>query len=782
MTNNKEQAASPTKASSLTAPAKLNQPANTEKPAAVPLESSSDYSDYSFTIEQKSEFTDALFASEAELNQALIQSRADKQAQATNPIEPLEPAAEQQTIELDFSAFKPAADELDDHGSNSPESNKLLFINNTLNDSPARKNLPETAAAAVFKLQLASIIAALQQPQPGNEDVEQTADTAPHSETGSQLSALKALIKTKSLALSQKGRAKLEQSRAELDEYLGRSLPERSEALDFMLPNSNHKLLDSELLAETQLKKLFTSKRNPLLSILNKSEQQLALLTKAQWSGSKKLAVLNLYQPLLSEKILTVIAMFERKPIAYDDSKRCDTASQALAVMKLLITVYKQAYSEFYSASNLYYGPHRATINHCATALIDCLLLELRLCIALHCQPPLASIKTLNKLFHVLSLYEPQLLDESCYCSLDGGNSTPTAMFTRYQLWCFIDGQTLSSKLHKTLFNYVAQLEPQLSLLPLAVTSQLPTITLGQQMLGVQLLSEQPASLLGPAAKHKAPSSALVYIPVQAVFNQIKSDYVEALKAHIHQRQQHSCSLLNNVKPPQRLMLLAALNQTIRNAEQQQTINRFSLYQPIKLKAYSGLEHCHTLLRYRYAQQLADSMDQDVSTPKTVVPPPASKGQWLCAGEDEHAIYLQIAEQRLGIATDIGELLLLQREAEAETPAENKDEGSSQNVAAETLQLTLIVRIERDHLGNILIVANKLAVAMTHVKLLHQQQSLTAIIALSSAGRLLITDLQHRHNSHRVLTLAFPDETSCAATISGLQALGAADQVLKLTD
>lgn len=794
MSNNKEQAAAPPTATKPAAAPEQPAPAK-ELEAAAPSEPQTDYSDYSFTIEQKTEFNDALFASEDELNQALLQSHAENQAtsadQSDEPCDAEANAANQPT-ELDFSVFKPAASDHIDGSGNKPATNKLLIINNSLNDSPARKTLADTAASTLFNQQLDAVIEQLKQQALHSNATKQANEAAPTNEASGQLSALTTLIKTTSLALSRKGKAKLEQSRAELDEYLGRSLPERSEPLDFMLPASSHKLLNGELLTEPQIKKLFTTKGKPLLSVLNKTEQQLSLLSKAQLSGSKKLALLRHYRPLLSDKLLTVIAMYERKPLAFDDSKRSATGSSSLAVIKLLITNYKQVYSEFYQSNHLYYGPHRATINQSACELFDYLLLELRLSIALHCPPPLAAIKTVNKLFQVLSLYEPQLLDEACYCSLDGRDSTLNAMFMRYQLWCFIDTQTLSSKLHKTLFAYLAEYHAQLALLPLAVASQLPTIAVGQQMLKIELHADQAATLLDPTTSHNEQQAPAVYMPTQTVFNRVKSDYVEALKSHIQQRQQHSSGTLNAVSPPQRLTLLAMLNQTIRNAEQQQAVSRYSLYQPVKLKAYCGLGDCHKLLCYRYAQHVSDGMDQTATAPKTILPPPASKGQWLIAGEDDKAIYLQIAEDRLGIACDIGQLLLLQRDDDtnnqstaADSPAANGtgDAAAKEATAAtETLLLTRIVRLERDHQGNVMFVASKLATTLTHVSILQDQQDIPAITALNNTERLLITDHQHRYSSHSKLAITFPDDSTTDVTISGLIALSPEYQLLKLAD
>ncbi len=730
-----------------------------EAAAAVPIK---DYSDYEITIETKDEYADALFADESELDSALNEAEDAK----TNP-QPLEekPAIIEDSIFVrDFSLL---LSEQSTAGAFTPNDNaakqKLAIINNSLNHSPARKTIAATELSKAFETTLEDIAATLLREEAeakAEKEKAQQAEPTPVTE-GSKLSTITQKLKAKGKALSQKGLAKMDQSKAELDEYLGRSLPDRTIALEFMLPTVKAKKEADDIVTEKEIEKLFTTKGKPLGNIFAKAEQDLATLAKSPLSNSKRLTLLNRYFSALSEKIKSLIAMIERKPSIYEDEKRAAMIDSSLNSLKHLITGYKQIYADLYESANVVYGPQRKTANQVAFILFDCLYLEQLLSVALHTQIPSTSIKTVNKLYHILSHYEPQqLMSEEHAYSLAKSTNIDT-LFIYYQIFATLDTLSISTAQQRLLHAYLQTLYPLVKTIPLAISARLPSLTPQQQLLAIDHNTSTTGRLISHTDTLDNNHSELpaVYLLIQPLFNQIKADYVQALKLRMSHRSEHSATALSGSPIEHTLSLLSALNLSIRHIEKASPVPTYTLYKGIDLKAYSGLEDIINYNHYDYALQQKGPIQKGQPVGDLPVKPPASKSTWQCAMEDEQTIYLQTIECKLGVPMDIGRLVELIK------TVKTVDEENDEETEVEELLLAVITRLERSSQGKISLVASIISRDFSPIAIQDQHQ---ALIAKTDNQSLLISQPKEQHWNGKVTSITFPDKTSANIAVTGL--------------
>jgi hypothetical protein len=748
---------------------------------SIPL---TDYSDYNIDIEPKTEFNDALFSNEDELDEALEQ-RHDKKTKHSNFIgsSSKETDKPKPVVTIDFTRFYTSETV---NTENTDSHKKLQIINNSLNCSPAKKLRPKTVAAEKFDRLYQELNTKIENEQAAvNEPQEESHNDPIQENDNGKISALTNIIKKQSLALSKKSKQKFEESKAEIDEYLGRTLADRTVTLDFLLPLITKNQNLDELLTPEKITKFFSIKGKSVLSQLQKCDQQLSLITKLTLSNKRKLELIVAWRPIMSERINSLIAMYERKPVAYDDPKRSQMISLATSIMKLLITGYKQIYSHWYESSNLVYGTHRQTVNQTAFQLIDCLYMDLRLSIALHCPPTTAAIKTFNKLYYVLSLYEPQLLKEKHYSYTISEESSVDTVFVRYQLELFFQTDTLSSTLHKAMFSYLENKYPLTTLLPFTISQRLPEIEFGQQSLIVNQNSDQQSRLTDRV--DATTNQEAIYIKVQNLFNAIKKDYVDALKSKMTGQDNYNPAEFSTINSDQSLIVLAMLNQSIVNAENKHTISNYTFFKPQSIKAYCGLNYCKSYLEYYYNTKNVDTPESDNPNKEIPAPAGASKGVWSTAGEDDHLVHLQITESKLGIAIDIGQLLLLiVSDDSKESPSSDDQAPEESTLRHKTLLLTQIIRLQRDHQGKLNVTGQKLSNDMVNVSIIDSEsksdtKDYSGIMSISNTDRLLITTNDIRYPSNKKLKLIFPDQSESIATIAGLTLLNNDAQVLTLS-
>ncbi|WP_101757048.1 hypothetical protein [Oceanicoccus sp. KOV_DT_Chl] len=443
--------------------------------------------------------------------------------------------------------------------------NKLKILNNGINQSPARKSIPLDDNANAFNNQLQLIATQIEQEkiemaQANAKPEPAVPSQSPSPEKNSALSAISQKLKAKSRELSEKGKAKMEQSKAELDEYLGRTLPERTISLEFILPITKSKKDIETNFQEKEIEKLFSAKNKAIASMLEIADRELITLSKAPVSNSKRIALLNAYTPLLSEKIKSLISMFERKPCNFDDKKRATMVDHGCSALKHLITGYKQVYADVYESANIIYGPQRKTANLIAFQIMDLLYLEQLLTTSLHLPVPTGAIKTVNKIVYILSLYEPEALSHLHPSVSLENSSSVEELFIAFHLLNKLDRHTLSSGLHKHLKQYLNQHRKLVSTIPLTVTQRLDHCEPGQQLWCAAHDQEYLTQLNHTDAL--TPDNSMIYLQVQAFFNQVKQDYITCLKFRMHNKQQNITSLAG-ASTEQALLLMSKLNQSI---------------------------------------------------------------------------------------------------------------------------------------------------------------------------------------------------------------------------
>lgn len=736
---------------------------------SVPLK---DYSDYEITLETKEHYQDALFSDEAELNQALTQaSNEQTTTEATDTTqqsnETASPTNELIVEDIDYRLFlteeamagfvKTTAESVD----------KINIINNRLNDSPARKAIVKTAKAEQFDNQLVHLEEKINTEKKLAAEAAEEKLKAPasHSQDSGKLARITQKLKTKSKELSLKGIAQFDKSKAELDEYLGRSLPERELALNFILPTLKPKKEQGSLPSKENIEKFFAIKGKPLAVILKKASSDLGNLSKSPLSNSQRLEILDCYMPPLSEKIESLISMFERKPSVIDEGKRLLILDNALSSLKHLITGYKQVYANLYESANVIYGPQRKTANDTAVKILSCLHLEKRLAVATHSNTTHNSAKTFNTVFHALRTYEPQVLTQPLLATLSGNNNTITQLFVHYQLLQAFDFKYISTGQHRLLHRYLDHHRGLLELIEPELTDSLISIDAGQQLWQCFFDADTPTLISGEKTINNTEAYKPVYIKVQTFLNQIKTDYVASLKLRIHQRKKFNPASLGEININQALTLLSAMNLLVTHCESHIITPEYTVYRPTTISAYTSIKTITDYFSYRYATQTKGPKTKN-STDKPK--PLASKSQWQCATEDEDFIYLQTAEDKLAITLDVGDLILLVRTSE---DTDDSVDGKKTQ-AGEEAQVEIIGKVshlDRSTQGKLGVAIQKLAREACIV--LFEENETIGILTRSAHNHRLILTSDNSVASNQQLTFTFPDSSTGQLAINGLEHL-----------
>ncbi len=733
------------------------------------------YSDYEIAIESKDDYEDALFGSEDELEQALsesAESKANAPSLSSAKSELENQAIESHSVPIDFSLFLNPESQTEKQTvqlSNQPQ--KLTISNNGINQSPARKTIPIGEKYQLFKQQLALIAQQIEEEKAAQEQME--AEPEPTPDFNSAFATLSHKLKAKSRELSAKGLAKMGQTKAELEQYFGRTLPERSVPLDFILPIIKNNATSDGGFNESAIEKLFSSKGKNMASLFEIVDRNLEALSKTPLSSSKRIALLNTYAPLLSSKIKALIAMYERKPCNFDDEKRVNMVDYAYSAIKHLITGYKTVYSEYYHLSNLIYGPQRKHINETAFRLMDMLYLEQLLITALHLPAATGTSKTAHKLFYILSLYEPESIHQQHSSLSLEKNSSVVDLFIACQLLQHLVRNNLSSALHRPLKQYLTQYRSLISVIPLAISQRLTPCHPAQQL----WISRHDADELSLINSNEPlePDQNTIYLLVQAFFNQVKQDYVRCLKNRINNKPA-ILSSLPELSSEQTLLLLSSLNQSIIALEKKTAAPSFSFYQPVKLKAYSSLNTIIAYSHYDYAVKNQGIVKTSQSANNLPELPFASKSVWLCAHADSDDLFLQTTEHKLGTALDIGQLVLFINSAlqdQTQNSEASESASTDSNTSSVSLEkpayLTRITTMERRPQGKLLISAKVLSHHFTAACYLNESQvEKPCLLTVMDQQYSLFADKEEKLFSQQTVPTRFLDESDGQCHIKAL--------------
>lgn len=728
---------------------------------AIDLVPIKDYSEYEISLESKTVYEDALFSDEESLNKALKQSAIDSQSSNVEPppapTDSEKPAIQQESKtapEIDYSSFFTSMD----------KSRPLKQIN----------NVPEIALSLSSKQQGLNNSPLVSK----NYDVNTNFQTDPLvANVDTQIEQTRVFSpeqQSKTLAdkILSKAKIQLNKSKSDFNQYIGRSLPERTLALDFTFPPQKSKKAFKSIVSSYDIKKLIDTMGKSNLALLTQAEKDLSDLVKCEMSASHQLSLLDAYSGVITDKAREVISLFQRNPTSLAKSKRFGTAEKAQQALKYLISGYKQVYAAYYEAKNILYGTHRNTANRVAFKLIDLLLLEQMLVTA--CQSPLHSnsIKTINTLFSALSLYEYELISTPQYCSAEDRESTIKTMFLKYQAGLVFDYNCISSSLHKVLNEYIDEILGLLTLLPINQPINPTILALWSICPG----SNSAPKFLATPDVQQQPGEITTMIAVAAFYNAIRNDYAASIQRLSGKRVKYSTDSLNKIKPSYTAALLSELNRSIAMNEQNRIVDNYTVFKPIQLKAYSGLPQCIAYFNWQHCLNNKKAVPKDELSKSLPEKPACSASQWLCAMEDEQFLLLQTNEVKAAIAIDIGHLLLLIRPAHK---ADSTDEGPKNELKL----LTRVVRMERGSEGKLTIKVKRLSSHITHCELLAgSNESKTALLAVRSDQRLLITDVKNSHYSSQSLKVRLPDATEAVVAIEGLSAITQKIQCLSLSE
>lgn len=692
----------------------LDDSALREAAASIPVK---DYSDYEIEIETKSEYADALFGSDEDLDEALEQSASDKAtaAEAPEPETP-EPAAPEPT-----APQASAAPEYDFSGFLAPSS---LTTDDSINRSASAPTL-EVAPLNEEQMVLVDGV------NIEGEGEAPAAEPEPAAEAEQKPTSFAEKLK-------QKAKQQFDKSRAQIDEYIGRSLPERNLPLDFTFPIQKSKKDLDGVASGYSIKKLFEDKGKSPLSVFRQADQDLAKINRCQMLGSSRHSLLDTYTDSLIPRALETITSFERKPNLAGDSKRLAIAEHCDAAIKHLILGYKQVYCGYYEAANVVYGPQRNAANAVLARLVELLLIEARLCVALHYSFPTSSIKAINKLFTAAQLYEPQLVASPYTSMVDGGITSVKAMYFEFQVLLVLNQGNLSPLLYRVARPY---LKEKLGLLQLCPPGSLTQP--GRQYWVISHEHSNAPKLVTGSSDMAAGFSPTV-IETTHFLNAIKKDFSTCLAQYRAGSWQPDNQFLAAIKPHYALTIIAALNSQLVQHEQSRIAARYSIYQPVKIRSYSGLEAIIAHLNFSYALATKKPARKGEVVKDLPERPKADKATWRRAKDEPDTAYMQIDEAETTAQLDIGQLLLM-----LETPGEVEEGGSDEKKSDDskadhgphTTLLGLVSGMERIQGNKLNLAIEKLGDDVTHATLNTTAGDEREVLLAHSGERLLlITD------------------------------------------
>ena len=722
-----------------------------------------DYSNYDITIESNDNYSDALFTDEASMQEALDNVATRIPVQANQPTASTlavssDGGVDARAQEIDFSRFLTTASkagEFDINNAADMEARSLKFVMGGLKNSPISDTVDKTDDSSIQELLIEGV--SVDQITTGTEAADN--DSSNHESKGF------------AKKLAAKAKAHLNKSKAGFDEYTGRSLPDRTLALEFSLPAQKPKKDIENLVTAYEVRKRLTDKGKSIDSIFKQADSDLTTLNKCQLSTANRLSVLDTYAEPLFKKTLAVIAKFERKPSIAGDSKRLLLALHCHNSVKQLISGYKISYASIYESANILYGPQRKLANKLAFRLFDLLLLEQRLTTVLHLPLASTSTKTLNKLFLVLSLYESASIAKPQASLTLGEISSFKAIYLYYQVGRGFEAMQISSSLQPIVNAYISHNLGLLKLLAANPTKNSSPIWLSSDQHG-----DKP-DYYAAGEGIKPDSTPINIIEVKRFFNAIKKDYAECIECLVS-HDKHSSPVLSAFKRHYATTVLCELNRCVSAIENNVAEESYSLYQAINLKAYSELESICTYFNYQYAVKSRPPIEKGEPARELPDKPTPSKCQWYCAMQDEHRLFLQTNETTVAIPLDIGQMLLLIKSTEKES---NQDEADVN--AEEQLILTRIIRMERLPQGKLNLVVEIISTDMTPITAkINKEIAIPCMLALRHTQRLLITNNKTSTGvkPYSSIPITFANNSSAVIAISEQQAITQSSEIFSL--
>lgn len=709
--------------------------ANNELEAAINNIPVKDYSDYEITIETKDQYEDALFADDESLDQALTspQKAINDQPEKRSTTALDEP----KSISIDYSIFLSEQSRSGNFSisNNAPSSKQLKLTEASLNGSISTEKTPVTNIDRSHST--AQTEATTNNPT----------DERNNTESGNKLLHW--------------GKQRLNKNKAQIDEYLGRSLPERLLPLEFKFSVLKPKKDFEHVISSYDIDKQLTTKGRLLHTLLKQADEDLAIVVKCQLSNKARLQILESYTPALFVKIRGIKGTQGKTPPYPYEEKRAIAGEHAPNVIKHLITLYKQVYSSLYESANHLYAPQRKTANRIAFKILDLLCLEQNLLNALHKPVPPGSPKTFNKIFHALARYEPQTIELAQPSLALEQEITIKGLFIRYQTLLSFDLMSLSSTLHKLLNQYLSINQGKLELLSSSDWNTPPSFS-GKAWM-VTHDNNKPPVLASAAGSDRFTAA---FIRIDDFFNQIKFDYAQCLKLIGQDHPIHSSPALKTVAIQHSLTLMCELNRYVNMIESQNEPQSYTSFQPWPLKVYSGYAASYGWLDHYYAQLNQLPRKKGEAAAPLPKKPAAGNTEWQCAMEDDSTLYLKTTERKGTPPMDVGWLLLMLRSNE-----DNEDE----------VLLGRITRIERSQPGSLMLVVEKIGRQSTSVIVNQQSDNKSpGIISCHGDRHFLIANHAQSFWTGQTFNALLPNRSQTIMKVKGLTCLSGQLQVLEL--
>lgn len=714
--------------------------ANNELQKAIEDVPVKDYSDYEISIEAKEHYEDALFSDDESLEKALTapQPAIPEPAREGASTAEKQPSIPPGPAQIDYESFFTEKSLMGEFSLNqdTPHTNSHLQLYSTgLNNSFPAEKTPLTEVEIVEETE--------QPPEP-------LADEKPDKEPA----------KAHEKLLSW-GKSKLNKNKEQLDEYLGRSLPERALPLEFKFAALKNKKDFENIVSPYEIEKQLTNKGRQAHTLLKQADEDLANVVKCQLSNKARLQILEAYTPTLFEKLRAIKGTQGKTPPYPYEEKKLLAAEHAQNVARNLITGYKQVFAALYESANTIYAPQRKTVNLVAVRLADALCLEQNLLNALHRPIPPASIKSFNKLFHALSRYEPEWLNEPIQSMAMEETCTIKVLFTRYQALLSFDMMSLSPTLHKLLNQYLNSHLDKLDVLAARDWNTPPHFSGKAWVLAHD--SSEAAKLASAASSDRFTP---LFIRVDRFFNQVKSDYDECLSLLGSPNPAHSSNALQGVGLQHSTTLMSELNRYVYLIENNKVPQAYTNYQAWPCKIYSGFTGSYSWLDHHFSKLNQPPRKKGEPAPVLPKKPAPGTSEWLCALEDGDTLYLQTTERKGTAALDVGWLLLVVQ----------IDENDN-----EKLSFIKITRVERGQANSLNVVAEKVGEDAINTVLTDSHGTkLPAILTSHKGAKVLLCNHKESFWTGKTVEASLPNRSTAILKIDRLYTLAQQWQLLTL--
>lgn len=561
----------------------------------------------------------------------------------------------------------------------------------------------------------------------------------------------------------------LQQAKTRIDLYLGRSLPKRELSLDFLFVAPKSKKEVGELVGKGEIRAIFNQKGTSLNQIFERAGKQLSILAKSKISTGARHAYLEVFSAAFVEKLKTVIVGYENKPTVPDDPFRQQMAEFCLDGLHNLIYGYKQVYSEIYGLPNIGYGPQRATANSMAFHVFELVCLEQQLMGCVYKRLPAGSIATINKLFVVLSLYEPELVDEVRESEALGRPVSIRQMFLHIELASSFDLMYFSAQEHGMVNHYLDHHFAQLRFLT-GTEAVADTTTL---KLVMSHESRDPALVTRKVDSAAMPATVVV---LDELFSTIKAHFAECLTLLEHRKPVHSSPVLAPRKISECLSMLGILNTFVEQMEKNTRVQTYNTYKAMEdLSVFAGFQECFMYFRDKNAGREDHRTMKDSLAKRSSFMSDDKDSQeatmWFCAMETDRLMCLQTLETRFTVKMDVGWLMLILRKKDKE----------------EHTTLTRILRMERLQGGKVNLIVEKIGIKAVNVAFepwlsteATKGQLLPALITTMADGKYFVAPNNDRFWKGRQFKVILPNKKQVPLMLDTLHAATSRFQVFRL--